>query len=459
MSGPARLPHAAGAPPVEDPMIPVDVARSRVLAAIGGSLGTVELPIEAALGWVAATEVRATTDLPPWDNSAMDGYAVRAADIATASEARAVILRIAGEFAAGGEPAALTEGGSAIRIATGARLPAGADAVVQVELTTPLDAGGGAAGERGRQSSGGLPAAVAIHAGVAAGTAIRRQGSDLRRGSLVLEPGTTLGPAAIGLVAGAGTGSISVYRRPVVGVLATGDEVRAAGSALGGSGIPDANGPALRALARAAGAEVIDLGIARDELEDVVARLRRGVAEADVVIVSGGVSVGPYDLVRTGFDTVGSVDLWRVARPARQAVRLRHGTPPGRTARPPVRPAGQPGLELRDLRDLRPARAPAPGRAHGSAPPVRARRAGRAGHEEPRPAGLPAGRGRALASGAPARDAQGRLLVHLAAGRSDAGQGSHILSTLASADALAAVPEPLSDVPAGAEVEVFWLDR
>ena len=181
----------------------------------------------------------------------------------------------------------LAQAGTAIRIATGAPLPAGADAVVQVELTTPLADDGSPAGPRGRQAIGAVPASVAIHAGVPAGASIRRRGSDLTAGSVVLAAGDTIGPATVGLVAGAGVGSVSVHRRPLVAVLATGDEVRAAGNALGPSGIPDANGPGLRALAAAAGAQVIDLGIARDRLDDVVARLRRGVAEADIVIVSG----------------------------------------------------------------------------------------------------------------------------------------------------------------------------
>jgi len=459
MSGPGSSAHAPADGVVEDPMIPVEVARARVLEATGGPLGTVEVAIEAALGRVAAAEVRATTDLPPWDNSAMDGYAVHAADIGGASEEDPTILRVAGESAAGREPATLSDPGSAIRIATGARLPLGADAVVQVELTTPLDGTGRPSGRRGRQSLDGPPAAVAIHAAVAAGAAIRRRASDLRAGDLVLAPGTALGPAAIGLVAGAGVGSVTVHRQPVVGVLATGDEVRAAGSSLGDSGIPDANGPGLRALARAAGAEVIDLGIARDELDDVVSRLRRGVAEADVVIVSGGVSVGPYDLVRTGFDTVGSVDLWRVA--------LQPGKPFAfGTARrldgAPVLLFGLPGNPVSSFVTFEIFVRPALRRLAGHRDLLRPSEPGvlveRASKSAGRRAYLRVEIER-LASGAPARDAEGRLLVHLASGRSDAGQGSHVLSTLASADALAAVAEPLGELPPGTEVEVFWLDR
>jgi molybdenum cofactor synthesis domain-containing protein len=412
-----------------------------------------------ALGRVAAARVLATTDLPPWDNSAMDGYALRAAEVATASEDEPVILGLAGESAAGGSAGELGKPGTAIRIATGAPLPAGADAVVQVELTTPLDADGTPAGERGRQARTGIPAAVRVHAGVPAGASIRRRGSDLRSGAVVLEPGTKLGPAAIGLVAGAGVGEIQVHRRPIVAVLATGDEVRSTGSPLGPSGIPDANGPGLRALAAAAGAEVIDLGIARDRLEDVVEHLHRGVAEADMVIVSGGVSVGPYDVVRAAFDTVGSVSLWRVA--------LQPGKPFAfGTARRPdghdVLLFGLPGNPVSSFVTFEIFVRPALRRLAGHRDVLRpsetgvlldpvtkslGRRAYLRVEVERRP------------DGGPARDRHGRLQVHLAGARAAAGQGSHVLSTLASADALAAVPEAFDEVPAGTEVEVFWLDR
>ena len=443
----------------DDRLLRVEVARGRVLEAIDGPLPAEELAIEAALGRVAAARVVATTDLPPWDNSAMDGYAVHAGDIAAAGDGAPVILRIVGESAAGGLGGRLAEAGTAIRIATGAPLPLDADAVVQVELTTPLGADGSPAGPRGRQALDGIPASVAIHAPVAVGASIRRRGSDLSAGAVVLEPGVSLGPAAIGLVAGAGVGSIAVHRRPIVGVLATGDEIRAAGSVLGASGIPDANGPALRALAAAAGAQAIDLGIARDQLADVIERLRRGVAEADVVIVSGGVSVGPYDLVRAGFEAVGTIELWRVAvQPGKPFAFGTARRDDGRR----VLLFGLPGNPVSSFVTfelfVRPAlrrlsgyaellRPSEPGVLVGAVSKSLGRRAYLRVEIERRP------------NGAPARDSEGRLLVRLAGARSNAGQGSHVLSTLASADALAAVPEELDEAPPGTDVEVFWLDR
>jgi molybdopterin molybdotransferase len=443
----------------DDPMLSVEAARTRVLAAISGPLPAETLAIEAALGRVAAAEVRATTDLPPWDNSAMDGYALRAADIMSAGEASPVVLKVVGEAAAGGQGGVLEEPGCAIRIATGAPLPAGADAVVQVELTTPLASDGRPAGLRGHQAPGGIPAGVAVHAPVPAGASIRRRGSDLANGAVVLAPGTRLGPAAVGLVAGAGVAAIAVHRRPIVAVLATGDEIRPAGTALAASAIPDANGPGLRALATAAGADAIDLGIARDRLEDVVEHLRRGIAAADVVIVSGGVSLGPYDVVRTAFEAVGSIELWRVAvQPGKPfafgTARREDGRRvllfglPGNpvssfvTFELFVRPALRRLSGLTDL--LRPSE---PGILVEPVSKSLGRRAYLRVEVERRP------------NGAPARDPDGLLIVHLAGARSGAGQGSHVLSTLAAADALAAVPEAFDDAPAGTEVEVFWLDR
>jgi molybdopterin molybdotransferase len=440
-------------------LLAIEAAQERILAAIAGPLGSEEVPVTAALGRVAAAAVRATTDLPPWDNSAMDGYAVHVADVVGATELVPVVLRVVGEAAAGGQIGALTQAGTVIRIATGAPLPAGADAVVQVELSTPLEADGSPAGLRGQQATGGLPAAVAIHAGVKAGASIRRRGSDLTTHSVVLAAGQEVGPATVGLVAGAGLGSIPVHRRPRVAVLTTGDEVRAAGTPLGPSGIPDANGPGLRALAAAAGAEVIDLGIARDQLDDVVARLRRGVAEADLVIVSGGVSVGPYDVVRAAFQIVGTVNLWRVAiQPGKP---FAFGTA-RRNDGPPVLLFGLPGNPVSSYVTFEIFVRPALRRLAGHAVIFRPSEPGvlldRVSKSAGRRAYLRVDVERS-ARGGPARDGEGRLLVHLAGARENAGQGSHVLSTLASADALAAVPEALDDVPPGTVVAVSWLDH
>jgi molybdopterin molybdotransferase len=439
---------------VSGELLSVEAAQATVLAGVEPLAEVETLAPEAALGRVLAETVTAATSLPPWDNSAMDGYAIRAADTDGATETDPVRLTVVGEVRAGLAPDVRVLGGTAVRIATGAPLPPGADAVVQVELTTPIDAAGGT-GSRGRDAAGPLPAACLVHAVVAAGDAIRRAGSDIAAGSLVAEAGTPVSPAIVSLVAGAGRASVAVRRRPVVAVMATGDEVRAAGSDLGAAGIPDANGPAIRALVREAGGEPLDLGIAEDRLEDVEARLRGGLAEADLVVVSGGVSVGPYDVVKRAFDAVGHVNLWRVA--------IQPGKPFtfGRADRDrdaaPVLLFGLPGNPVSSFVTFELFVRPVIRRLAGH--PRLHRQADRAVLEEP----VTKSQGRrgyqrvvALRApdGTPERDAAGRVRVRLAGG-----QGSHVISALAAADALAVVPEPLERVEAGTEVELRWLDR
>ncbi|MGZ8527246.1 MAG: molybdopterin molybdotransferase MoeA [Candidatus Limnocylindrales bacterium] len=434
---------------MSEPLLSVEAARERVLAAIGGPLPTETLSPEAALGQVLAAPVMATTDLPPWDNSAMDGYAVRAADLAGAAEDRPIQLRVIGEVPAGGQADRPVEPGTAIRIATGAPLPAGADSVVPVELTTPFGADGTAVGPRGRDATGPLPAACAVHAVVGPGNAVRRRSEDVRAGATVLEAGSPLTPAAVGLAAGCGVSSVTVHRRPRIAVLATGDEVRGPGEPLGPAGIPDANGPGVRALSAAAGATAIDLGIARDDLDDVLARLRRGISEADAVIVSGGVSVGPYDVVRLAFEALGRVDLWRVAvQPGKP---FAFGVAPGGVVL-----FGLPGNPVSGFVTFELFVRPAIRRLAGHRRLLRETDQG----VLLEPAGKAPGRRAFLrvvaerdAAGQPVRDGSGRLRVRLAGG-----QGSHVLSALAAAEALAIVPEAVDALPAGAPVELIRLD-
>ena len=319
----------------------------------------------------------------------MDGYAVRAADTVGASEEHPVRLAVTGDVPAGKAATGTVGPGEAFRIATGAPIPPGADAVVQVEATTPLDTDG-QPGPRGRDATGPLPAACLVHEPVEPGEAIRARGSDLEEGTTLLEPGRRLSAPAIALAAGAGVAQLTVHRRPVVAVLATGDEVRPPGEPLGDAGIPDANGPGLRALLTAAGCTPLDLGIARDDLDDVLGRLRQALDEGvDAIIVSGGVSVGPFDVVKTAIETIGRIDLWRVAvqpgKPFAFGTAARRGR---RSRRARVRPPGQPGLELRHLRAVR---APCTSPARRPPRPVARRGKGdaaRAGSQEPRPAGV-----------------------------------------------------------------------
>jgi molybdopterin molybdotransferase len=435
---------------VSEPLLSVEAAQERVLAALGGPLPTETLEPEAALGQVLAAPVVATTDLPPWDNSAMDGYAVRATDVADAAEERPIHLRVTGEVPAGGRADRAVESGTAIRIATGAPLPAGADAVVPVESTTPLGSDGTAVGPRGRDATGPLPAGCAVHVGIRLGNAVRRRGEDVHAGATVLDAGTALTPAAIALAAGSGVARVTVHRRPRIAVLSTGDEIRGPGESLGPAGLPDANGPGLRSMVTAAGAIPIDLGIARDQLDDVLSRLRRGIAEADAVIVSGGVSVGPYDVVKLAFEAVGRVDLWRVAvQPGKP---FAFGVAPGG-----VLLFGLPGNPVSGFVTFELFVRPAIRRLAGHRNLLRETDLGvlveAAGKAPGRRAFLRVAAERDE-TGRAVRDATGRLRVRLAGG-----QGSHVLSALAAAEALAVIPEAVDGLPAGAPVDLIRLDR
>ena len=450
-------------------LLSVEAAQATVLAGVGPLDDLDHLDPELALGRVLAEPVVAATALPPWDNSAMDGYAIRFADVARASDGRPARLTVVGEVRAGVAPDVEVIDGAAVRIATGAPIPRGADAVVPVELTTPLDADGNV-GPRGREATGPLPAACLVHVAVERGNAIRRAGSDVTAGAVVADAGSVVTPAVVALSAGAGVGEVVVRRRPRVAVLATGDEVRRPGTDLGPAGIPDANGPGLRALVHDAGADVIDLGIAVDRLEDVEARLRRGLAEADLVVVSGGVSVGPYDVVRTAFDAVGHMNLWRVAvqpgkpfafgradatgREASRGETSRGETSPRET---PVLLFGLPGNPVSAFVTfelfVRPVIRRLAGHTRLHRPVDRAvledsvsKSVGRRGYQRVTARRAP--------DGSPLRDGKGRVRVRLAGG-----QGSHVMSALAAADGLAVVPEPLERIEAGSEVELRWLDH
>nr|MBA2382161.1 molybdopterin molybdotransferase MoeA [Chloroflexota bacterium] len=269
-----------------------------------------------------------------------------------------------------------------------------------------------------------------------------------------------LSPASIALAAGSGNETVLVHRRPRVGVLATGDEVRAAGRALGPAGIPDANGPGLSALAEEAGAQAFNLGIAADRVEDVRARIaiaRSG--DVDAVIVSGGVSVGPYDVVRAAFAEIGRIELWRVAvQPGKPFAFGVVDRPDG--ARTLL--FGLPGNPVSSFVTFELFVRPAIRRLAGLPVARLVRSPDRAVLLDPASKG--AGRRAFLRvvaerdeGGGAARDGEGRVRVRLAGG--GRGQGSHVLSALAMADALAIVPENVDRLEAGSPVDLWWLDH
>jgi molybdopterin molybdotransferase len=417
------------------PPLTLEEACERILADVG-PLPTVTVPLADALRRIAVGDVTSRLTLPPWDNSAMDGFAVRSVDVADAGPAHPVKLRVVGEAAAGHVPTAEVVPGSAVRVLTGGLIPRGADAVVPVEDT---DVPPGSAA---------LPTVVAIGAPTEPGRHVRVLGSDLRAGSVVVGAGATVTPAAIAALAATGHASIQVPRRPVVAILSTGDELVPIDEAPGPASIPDSNGESLAAQARELGVDVVRLGIARDHLDDIRTRLREGVARADVVIASGGVSVGAHDLVKDALTELGELRLWRVAiQPGKPLAFGRATTPEGR----PCLLFGLPGNPVSSFVTFELFVRPAIRTLAGHADPEGRQRV-RA--ELADAVSSPAGRRSFLRVRLEPTDAVGGRYRAWTAG----GQGSHVLSALAAADGLAIVPEAVTSLPAGAEVEVIRLD-
>lgn len=275
-------------------MLSVEEALARVLAAIP-VLGSETVELTAALGRVLAEPVVAGRDLPPWDNSSMDGYAVRSADTAHASAERPVRLRLLGEVPAGAVAERPVQGGDAYRILTGAPMPPGADAVVPQEEV--------------RRDGG----AVVLSRPVVAATFVRPRGEDIRAGDPVLGAGTVLGPPALGVLAALGKALVRVHQRPRVAILSTGDELVDVDQAPGPGQIPNSNTYTLSAQVREAGGVPLNLGIARDSREDLEERFRWGLA-ADMLVSSAGVSVGDRDFVREVMEKLGAeMDFWKVS--------------------------------------------------------------------------------------------------------------------------------------------------
>ncbi|HKC91726.1 MAG TPA: gephyrin-like molybdotransferase Glp [Candidatus Limnocylindria bacterium] len=275
-------------------LMSADDALARILAGVP-TLPTVETPLLDALGLVLAEDIEADRDVPPFRNSAMDGYAVRGEDVASAP----VELRVVGEIAAGGFPERSVGPGEAMRIMTGAPMPDGADTVVRVEDT---------------DNASDL---VTIAAATPKGTSIRQAGEDLKKGESVLTKGTVLRAAEIGLLASVGRARVLVGKRPRVAVFSTGDEIVDLDAPLAPGQIRDSNRYTLASAIRATGAEPWVRGIVRDSPDALRAALREGIA-ADAIVTSGGVSVGDHDHLKPVLSELGTIDFWAIAiRPGR----------------------------------------------------------------------------------------------------------------------------------------------
>ena len=384
-------------------------------------------PLKEALDLVLAEDVASPIDLPAWDNSAMDGYAVRAADVAGATRERGATLRVIETVPAGGFPERTVTPGTATRIFTGAPLPAGADSVIRQEDT------------EGRPEDG-----VTVFDDRDAGHNIRRRGEDIRRGDMVLAAGGALGPAQLGVLASIAHATPLVHPAPRVAFLGSGDEIvdlDRAGEILAGRKVATSNSYTLFGLIRRAGGIPLDAGIASDSRESLREHLARA-ADADLLVTTAGVSVGEHDFVREVLTELGyDMKLWRV--------RMRPGAPLGfgtLAGRPWI---GLPGNPVSTMVTFELFVRPAIRRLLGH--PLPFRRAVAACTAEPIRLGPPLRH--FLRAVVQPEGPAGGLTARLTGP-----QGSGILTSMARANALLIVPEDQPDVPAGTTLQAIVLD-
>jgi molybdopterin molybdotransferase len=395
-------------------MRPLEEARRDVLEAMT-RLDSEAVALEDALGRVLAEEVTAGHDVPPFPNSAMDGFAVLAADVASVP----VRLKVLEDVPAGSVPTTTVRPGTAIKIMTGAPMPAGADTVVKVEVTRQPDAD-----------------TVEILEPTPLGTAVRPAGGDIQAGTGVVAAGTRLGPVEIALLATVGRDRPKVSRRPRVAVMATGDELRRPDTkTLGPGQIRDSNRPLMRALVVEAGGEVLDMGIVADREDELTAALTEAAENADAILTSGGVSMGEYDLIKRVLSRNGDVQFWQVAmQPAKPFAFGRIGSTPL---------FGLPGNPVSVMVAFEQFARPALLAMQGATALFRPRIAARMGDS------IDSDPAKVVFARVALRQEGGTTVAYLSGG-----QGSNVLSALAAADGLAVVPMGVASVAAGDVVEV-----
>jgi molybdopterin molybdotransferase len=291
-------------------VLEVHEARRRILEGFA-PLGPVEVSLQDAHGRVLAEDVSAPHALQPFDNSAMDGYALRRADVAGASESDPVTLKLIGEVRAGGDVSLEVESGTAARIMTGAPLPPGADAVVPIEQASDDES------------------VVTVRAEPPASGHVRRAGEDVKPGDIVVRAGARVGAGELAVLASLGSARVRVHPAPVVVVVTTGDELVDVTEQLRPGQIRDSNLVALVSLVEEAGATARPYARVADERTAVIDALKRAADESDLVVAAGGVSVGRYDFVKEAVEELGAIDFWRVAMQPGKPVVSGHvsGTP------------------------------------------------------------------------------------------------------------------------------------
>lgn len=408
-------------------MVEVDHALDRILAVIS-PLATEYVPLLQACGRIVAESVRALDQVPPFRNSAMDGFAVRCQEVAHASWDEPTILPVPVEVAAGDPVGTELQPGTAIRIMTGAALPEGADAVVRFEETDAAQRVGGSPGGE-----------VRIYRPPKPGDNVREAGEDIARGAEIASAGQCLTPASLGLLASVGVSQAPVHRRPVISILSTGNEVVPPGEALPSGKIRDSNAYVLAAMAMAWGAEVRLHGIARDTVENLSAHLCDA-RDSDLIVTSGGVSLGDFDFVKDVLSAEGEVNIWQV--------RMKPGKPLafGMLGKTPL--LGLPG---------NPVAAGVSFILFGRPAILRM-----LGHRNLTPPLVDVATTEAIDNRGQRRHfmrvvlepAEDGMLYARTAGE----QGAGVLSSLAAANALLVVPETLEHVPAGTRLQAIRLD-
>jgi len=406
-----------------DALASVEEVLERVLAQIE-PLPAFPQPLMETLGLAAAEDVVAPISLPSFDNSAMDGYAVAYADVATASEDSPVHLPVVGEIGAGRAGLLAMSPGTAVKIMTGAPVPAGADAVVPYEWT-----------DRG-------VAQVRITRAPRPGQHVRRAGEDVTEGDLLIEEGSVLGPRHLGLMAAVGRSTVRSRPRPRVVILSTGSELREPGTPLGHDSIYDGNSFLLAASARRAGAIAYRVGIVPDDPRAFLDALDDQLVRADIVVTSGGVSQGDFDVVKEALSPLGTVWFGGVA--------MQPGKPQGFGAvgedRTPI--FTLPGNPVSSYISFETFVLPAIRRMMGKTPYSRPTTRARLTHGISSPEGR-----RQFVRGSYEVDRGGPFVSPVG------GHGSHLIGDLAASNALVVVPEDVTSVPAGEQVRVLLLDE
>ena len=414
-----------------DRMVTVETALARVLAAFA-PLPAARVPLLDALGLVLAEDVVAGVDVPPFRNSAMDGYAVRAVDTAGATDRDPVVLRLVGDLAAGAAPGDALAPGTAIRIMTGAAMPDGADAVVRFEETDETAYGPERAARAPRSTIG-------IRRPAKPWDNVRPAGEDIRRGKIALRRGCLLRPPELGLLASLNAVEVAVHRRPVVAILSTGDEVVDPGADLQPGQIRNSNSFTLAAMVKRFGGVPLMLGIARDRLDDLQERLAAG-RHADLIVSSGGVSLGDYDMVKDVLHRQGQIEIWQV--------RMKPGKPLafGTIGGTPI--LGLPGNPVAAAVSFevfgRPAMMTMLGRSEHRAPTIQATLTERLDNR---------GQRRHFVRARAEQGDDGSWTV-----RTAGEQGAGVLTSLVAANGLLVVPEELERVEPGAVLTVRMLD-